>query len=188
MALENFESFAKLLNSPLATDRLTLEPISGKHAVHFFPLMQNMAIYKWISFLPPKSIDQLQAWWQQRESRLSPDGKEAWLNWAVKRKSDGAYVGKLDAEINREFIASNIGYIFFPEYWGNGFASEAVTSVVQHFSENNIIKIFATVTAGNNASCRVLEKSGFFQTRVIPDNDTIRGVKFDDVEYIWAKT
>ena len=43
----------------------------------------------------------------------------------------------------------------------------------------------ATVTLGNEASCRVLEKSEFTRTRIIPQNDTIRGVKHDDVEYIW---
>jgi ribosomal-protein-alanine N-acetyltransferase len=188
MTIKNFENLAEILNSSLVSHRLCLEPISGQHAEFLFPLMQNVEIYKWISSLPPKSIEHLQTWWQARESRLSPDGKEAWLNWAVKRKIDGAYVGILDAEINRESIASNIGYIFFPEYWGHGLATEAVTTVVQHFSENNILKIFATVTAGNKASCRVLEKSEFVRTRVIPDNDTIRGAKYDDVEYVWAKT
>ena len=43
----------------------------------------------------------------------------------------------------------------------------------------------ATVTLGNEASYRVLEKSGFIRTRIIPENDTIRGVKHDEVEYLW---
>lgn len=188
MNSKKIAAFAKLLNSPLTTKRLSLEPICGQHAQRLFPLMQNMAIYEWISSQPPKSIDQLQASWQKKESRLSPDAKEAWLNWAVRRRSDGAYLGKIDAEVNTESIATNIGYIFFPEYWGNGFATEAVSVVINHFSENNILKIFATVTAGNKASYQVLEKSCFVKTRVTPDSETIRGVKFDEVEYVWSKT
>jgi RimJ/RimL family protein N-acetyltransferase len=39
------------------------------------------------------------------------------------------------------------------------------------------------VTLGNDASARVSTKAGFVKTRVIRDNDTIRGVKYDDVEY-----
>ncbi len=27
-------------------------------------------------------------------------------------------------------------------------------------------------------------RAGFIQTRIIPNNDTIRGVKFDDMEYV----
>jgi RimJ/RimL family protein N-acetyltransferase len=147
--------------------------------------MQNEIIYQWISSIPPRSVDQLKDWWKQRESRLSPDGNEAWLNWAVRRISDGAFVGKLDAEVNHEKVATNIGYIFFPNYWGQGYASESVLEIKNHFSLNGISKIMATVTLGNEASCRVLEKSEFTRTRIIPENDTIRGVKYDDVEYIW---
>lgn len=38
--------------------------------------------------------------------------------------------------------------------------------------------------AGNQASAQVLKKAGFSLNRIIPDNDTIRGVLFDDEEYI----
>lgn len=178
-------SYAKQLNMPLATNRLIIEPICGAHADSLFGLMQDEAIYQWISARPPKSIDQLKSWWAQRESRLSPDENEAWLNWAVRRISDGAYVGKLDAEIDCMNVATNIGYLFFPDYWGKGYASESVLEIINHLSKNGVSKMLATVTLGNEASYRVLEKNGFIRTRVIPENDIIRGVKYDDVEYVW---
>ena len=46
-----------------------------------------------------------------------------------------------------------------------------------------VLKLLATVTEGNEASYRVLEKSGFVKSRIIPNNDTIRGIKYSDVEY-----
>ena len=114
--MQTLFSYAQILNSSLKTNRLIIEPIYAEHADSLFELMQNEIIYQWISSIPPRSVDQLKDWWKQRESRLSPDGSEAWLNWAVRRISDGAYVGKLDADVNHEKVVTNIGYIFFPNY------------------------------------------------------------------------
>lgn len=178
-------SYAEHLNATLNSSRLLIEPIFSTHAESLFEPMQDENIYKWISTTPPKSIDELKKRWLQRESRLSPSGNEAWLNWAVRRISDGAYIGKLDAEVDCKNVVTNLGYIFFPEYWGEGYASESVLELVKHFLKNRVSKIQASVTLGNEASYRVLEKSGFIRVNIIPENDTIRGVKYDEVEYLW---
>lgn len=154
------------------------------HADLLFNLMQHEAMYNWISSTPPKSIDQLRQSWLKQESRLSPEGDEAWLNWAVRRNSDGAYVGKLDAEVNCANVATNVGYLFFPAYWRQGYASESVLAMTDHLARHGVSKMFAAVTLGNETSYRVLEKARFTRSRIIPDNDIIRGVKYDDVEFI----
>lgn len=176
--------FAKKLNASLKTERLLIEPLVELHAQYFFVPMQNIAIYEWISAKPPPSLHSLKTSWSTNESRLNPECNKAWLGWAVRRASDGAYIGKMDAEINIELIATNIGYLFFPEYWGQGYASEALTAVTNHLHNCGIFKILAAVTEGNRASYRVLEKSGYVRNRIIIDNDTIRGVKYNDIEFI----
>jgi RimJ/RimL family protein N-acetyltransferase len=45
-------------------------------------------------------------------------------------------------------------------------------------------RLVATVTVGNVASGRVLQKAGFSFTQILPANDIIRGVAFDDEEYV----
>ncbi|MBC7542199.1 MAG: GNAT family N-acetyltransferase [Candidatus Sericytochromatia bacterium] len=175
---------ARDLNAPLATIRLQLEPMTAAHADALFAPLQDAAIYDWISAKAPGSAEILRRHWGRNECRLSPDGDEAWLNWAVRRTSDGAYVGTVDVNVDDAKTATNVGYTFFPAYWGQGLATEAVVAVVNHLIGRGILRLVATVTVGNAASRRVLAKAGFTFTRVLTDNDMIRGVVHDDDEYV----
>jgi RimJ/RimL family protein N-acetyltransferase len=172
------------LNASIVTPRLHLAPLTAAHAPSMFIPLQDDAIYRWISATPPSSLDALRERWARNESRVSPDGTEAWLAWAVQRTSDGAHVGKLDVCLDPASTATNVGYIFFPAFWGQGLATEAVVAVVEHLIAFGVTRLVATVTVGNAASARVLTRAGFTFTRVIPENDTIRGVFHDDEEYI----
>ena len=53
-----------------------------------------------------------------------------------------------------------------------------------HLSQEGIAEQRAYVTLGNEASCAVLVRAGFVRTRILPNNDRIRGVPMDDVEFV----
>jgi RimJ/RimL family protein N-acetyltransferase len=93
-------------------------------------------------------------------------------------------MGRVDAEITLAMEASNLGYYLFPPHWGQGYATEAVRAVTQHLLSQGVQRLVATVTVGNTASDRVLQKVGYEFTRVIPGNDIIRGEPMDDREYV----
>ncbi len=176
---------AHALNRPLATARVVLEPMTAAHADALFAPLQDPAIYEWIWLAPPVSLAALRERWGALASRVSPDGGEAWLNWVARRTADGACLGWVDASIV-DATATNLGYVLVPAAWGQGYATELVRAVVAHLVACGVTRIVALVTAGNRASTRVLDKAGFAHTRVLPDNDTIRGAKVDDLEYVFA--
>ncbi len=93
----------------------------------------------------------------------------------------------MDAEVTVNKTATNVGYLFFPEFWNQGYATEATSALTFHWAQCGIKKMIAVVTEGNKASYRVLEKSGYTKKRTIRDNDTIRGTKYNDIEYIWLQ-
>jgi len=168
----------------LETERLLLEPLGERHAEAFFAPLHDDALYQWISMDRPSSVAWLREHWRGIECRLAPDLQTAWPTWAVRRKLDDAYLGRVDAEITLDMQASNVGYYFFPAYWGQGYATEAVQVVTQHLIGQGVYRLIATVTDGNMASERVLQKAGYTFTRVLVGNDIIRGVAMDDREYV----
>jgi ribosomal-protein-alanine N-acetyltransferase len=179
--------FAHTLCAPLESPRLRLEPLSHTHAEAAFDPLQNDALYEWISMNKPRSVESLREDWRRLGTRMSPDGKRAWPNWAVLCRASGALIGEVDAEVNADRVAVNFGYYFFENYWGRGFATEAVQVAADHLLTLGVHRLVATVTVGNLASTRVLEKAQFTFTRILPANDTVRGVLVDDAEYIRVK-
>jgi RimJ/RimL family protein N-acetyltransferase len=178
------KNVASALNAPLETAQFVLEPMGERHADAFFEPLQEEPLYRWISMDRPSSLQGLRDHWRKIENRVSPDGAFIWPTWAVRRKLDGVYVGRVDAEITADMEATNLGYYFFSPYWGQGVASEVVVAATQCLIERGVGRLVATVTVGNVASGKVLKKAGFAFTRILPGNDVIRGVAFDDEEYV----
>ena len=180
----NVADIAASLNKSFETPRLRIQPLLSSHADAAFALLQDERIYRWISMNKPASVESLRADWKRNEARMSPDGEEAWLAWFVTSKADGSPVGSVDACINSDSIATNFGYYFFAGVWGQGFASEAVKAVADALISHGVPMLVATVTAGNAASARVLQKCDFKFNRIIPANDILHSVLVDDEEYV----
>ena len=170
------------LRAPVVTPRLVLEPLQPHHAEALFEGMQDPRIYEWISAAPPRGVERL------RERMLNAlrerEGDEISLAWAAMRTADGVCLGKLDAEVLARGVATNVGYVFFPPHWGQGYASEAVRALADRLAGAGVRIQHATVTVGNDASCRVLERAGFVRRGLLAGNDTIRGQVVDDIAYV----
>jgi ribosomal-protein-alanine N-acetyltransferase len=171
------------LNVTLDSDRLRLIPREGEHAPLLFAALQDPAIYQWISDAPPINIVELEKLWSRLANELLYLDV-LYLNWAVQCRDDREWIGTMDVAIDAENITTNIGYIFVPPYWGQGYATEAVRLLAEHLAQSGIVEQRAFVTFGNIASTKVLERAGFTKTRIIKDNDTVRGILVDDIEYI----
>lgn len=156
----------------------------GSHADAAFGPMQDDAIYEWISMNKPRTVESLRANWTRLESRVSTEGADAWPVWAITRRSDGALIGEVDAVVDDNIVCTNLGYYLFPDFWRQGFATEAVMAIADHLVQQVVEHLVATVTVGNIASAQVLKKAGFCFNRILPNNDTLRGVLVDDEEYV----
>jgi [ribosomal protein S5]-alanine N-acetyltransferase len=170
----------------ISTKRLRLEPLRAAHAVVMFEDFRDPALYEWISTIQPTTTESLaESWACSGDTGPYHYGDCFGLDWALIRADDNRVIGKIDADFAADGHVINVGYVLFKSAWGQGYAKEAIGSLVAAFRTCGALEVHAYVTKGNIASASLLEGLGFCLERVIPDNDLIRGERFDDLEYIY---
>jgi ribosomal-protein-alanine N-acetyltransferase len=104
-----------------------------------------------------------------REGPLAMYEKFGFGLWHVSRRTDGTAVGMCGL-LKRDILPDvDVGYAFLPEYWGQGYASEAAAATLAHAAAKfRLPRVIAVVSEGNEGSIRVIEKLGMKFERMVP--------------------
>ena len=144
----------------LTTGNLVLEPLVAAHAEVTFDFLTEAALYHYLDYPPPPTVEHLAGVYARLEARKSPDGSEHWLNWIV-RPPGQTPVGYVQATVSLSGTAW-IGYVFSKKHWGKGYATQAVQAMLEHLPmAYGVSRALATVEAKNEASIRLLGRVGF---------------------------
>jgi RimJ/RimL family protein N-acetyltransferase len=92
----------------------------------------------------------------------------------VVRKADGAAIGMCGLLKRDRLDDVDLGYAFLPEYWSQGYASEAGAGAIDYGRRvHRLTRIVAVTDPDNAASIRVLAHLGFrFERMVRFDGET----------------
>ena len=174
----------------LRSTRCILEPQVEAHAPEMYVVLCDPAIYEYEG-VPPPSLDKLANGLRRRESRISPDGSEKWLNWAVRLPS-----GELTGYVQGTVYGSGAAYIayeFSSKYWRQGIGSAAVACMLDDLRDSYAVhKFVAVLKTANFRSMGLLRKLGFTSGteedaklyEAAPDETTlIMGAKPSDVAH-----
>lgn len=104
------------------------------------------------------------------DSLLSSMESPHWAgqSFAVIHDATGITIGTVGLE-RRPGGEASLMYAFHPDYWGKGYASEAVTLLVDKaFYEYGFTKLRAITRKENRDSVALLERIGFHHVREIP--------------------
>ena len=94
----------------------------------------------------------------------NPEQRQWYAAWFIELPT-GERIGELCFKGLSSDGIVEIGYGLLPEFWGNGYASEAVSAMTEWASKQPGVKMIEAETdVGNIASQRVLEKAGFVPT------------------------
>lgn len=142
----------------LTTPRLRCETLKEADWPFFLSLYQDRSVMRQV--MDALSEAEIREAFDSRLTLWSP-GAEHWLCLIVRDAGTREPLG-LTGFIQREKTMAEVGFLFAPGAQGKGYATESLRAVCDYaFSEGDFRRLTATVTTGNLASRRVLEKMGF---------------------------
>jgi [ribosomal protein S5]-alanine N-acetyltransferase len=152
----------------MATNRLKLEPLEPRHARNLYEGLRDARLYTWIDEKPPQSLEWLRSRYERLQARRSPDGSEAWLNWAIWSVGESRYIGYVQATLRGR--SAFVAYVLFADAQGKGFAREAVTAMIRELVANyNVAEVRASVDRRNLRSCALLAELDFERVTNLED-------------------
>lgn len=148
------------METRLETQRLQLRPIATEDAPSVAQLAGRREIADTTISVPhPYSVEEARVWIATRSVKENPPTQAV---FAVTLKPEGQLIGTVGLrEIDREHGKAELGIWIGVDWWGRGFATEAIPAVLKYgFTELNLNRIQAHHMVRNPASGRVLEKIG----------------------------
>jgi len=85
------------------------------------------------------------------------------IGWIICTRESSVVIGSIRINsIEKKAQCGVLGYELHPDYWGSGYATEALAAVVDYaHSTLSLNRLEAWTSEGNDASERVLLKNGF---------------------------
>jgi RimJ/RimL family protein N-acetyltransferase len=145
------------------SSRLLFEPLRRDHATGLFEPLRDPRVWEHIGETPLTTVAALAARFDRVASGPPPDRfNENWLNYAVRLKEDGTLIGWLQATILEP--RAEVSYLFGPEHWGHGYATEAMSAFQDNLRQNlHVGELWAATAPQNTRSIRLLRRLGYIE-------------------------
>jgi ribosomal-protein-alanine N-acetyltransferase len=166
---------------PAHPPTFSLEPIVVAHAAEMFEALRDPALYTYLDIEPWQDLAQVQGTFARWETRTSPNGKEAWLNWAI-RLGTGELAGYVQATVFKPGV-SWIAYMLSPQHWGKGVARAATAVAIRHLeADHGVSTVLACAEQANARSIALAQALGF--ERASPAQDAEYKITATEVLYV----
>lgn len=167
-----------VLRLPLTSDRLTITMMRDEHAAGLVAYRNDPDVARFQSWSVPFTDEMAERLIGEQVACDGPT-RGTWVQLAVMR--EGRVIGDVAVGVDDDGHQAMIGYSIAPDEQGNGYATEAVASVVDAlFGEPGMHRVSATIDPANLASRRVLDKLGFRHEGHAVSSVMVRGEWVDD--------
>ena len=143
----------------ISSARLRLAPLKVADAAEMVEVLSGAALYACTGGAPP-GLDELRARYARQAAGRSPDGREEWRNWILRREPGGEAVGYVQATITGEGRRAEIAWVVGLAWQGQGYATEAARALVGWLDARGVGVIQAHIRPGHAASAAVARRAG----------------------------
>ena len=140
------------------TDRLILRPFEKSDLDKLYDLYSSEAVMKYVA--PPRNREETA---KRLAKHLNDREVHGFGLFAAILKIDGTFIGRcgLDPVFVDDKLEGELAWMFFPECWNNGYATEFGERMIDiGINEIGLRRVFARAKSGNLASISVMEKIG----------------------------
>ena len=144
----------------LETERLMLRRLDADDAAFVLRLVNEPTWLRYIGDRGVRTLEDARGYLQKGPMEMYE--RLGFGLYHVGLKQGGASIGMCGL-LKRETLEDvDIGFAFFPEYQGRGYAFESASAVMSYGTRTlGLPRIVAVISADNHGSARLLEKLGF---------------------------
>src|SRR5262249_26579933 len=143
--------------------RLCLVPLAVADADEMVGVLSGAALYTFTGGSPP-SLAELRARYARLAAGRSPDGREEWRNWGIRREPAQAAVGYVQATIVDGGTRAEIAWVVGLSWQRQGFATEAARALTAWLDARGVTVIQARIHPDHAASAGVARRAGLVPT------------------------
>ena len=156
----------------ISSARLRLVPLTVADAAEMAMVLSGDALYAYTGGAPP-GLEELRARYAGQAAGRSPDGREEWRNWILRRQPGGQAVGYVQATITGEGRRAEVAWVVGLTWQGQGYATEAARALVAWLDSREVQVIQARIHPEHAASAAVAARAGLRPSGVVEDGEQL---------------
>lgn len=170
----------KKLSPTMETERLILRRYNEDDIDVFYNIINDNRLQKYILFPKLNKEEEL----EYLKKCIETADTDKCEKWSIVLKTSNEVVGNISVNtINKKHNYCNVGYVISYDYWGYGYAAEALEKVSDYLLDSGYYLVECSCNELNKQSSRVMEKAGFIKdgyikNRRLNQDGTYSGVEF----------
>lgn len=174
-----------MLSPKIETDRLILRRYEESDIDAIYEIITDERLSKYVKYPNKTKEDELEC----IKTWIIEADESKYEKWVIEEKNTHEVVGNISVNmVAKKHNYCNVGYTIRYNYWGNGYAAEALKAVSDYLlNEREYYLVECSCNELNTQSSKVMLKAGFVKDGYISNRRLNKDGTYSGIEY-YSKT